>query len=200
LGSKGLFSPFCKYTKVYFPCSMKNSRTMNISHADTDFGSQIPFLEAYFCVFEPQKYIFLTSCEIPDHTIKLILGPKFRFWALTLFSAYLTPKNIVFLTPCEIPDRWIYHTIILILDPKFRFWGLTLFSAFLNPKSIYYLARCKIPERWVIIARLYWFWAPNIVLGPFTVFSPLRTQHVHNFTINSLKNRKDNQFKKSFLI
>jgi hypothetical protein len=58
-----LFDPQ-KYT---FSCSMLNSRSMDISHDDTDFGPQIPFLgsEGSFSPFRPLKvYIFFIFIKL----------------------------------------------------------------------------------------------------------------------------------------
>jgi hypothetical protein len=79
-----------------------------------------------FAFLDPKSVFFLTSFKIPNHhTTRLLLEPKFRFWALGAYFRLSDPNSIFFLTSCKIPDRWMYWiTTILILERKFRFWAL----------------------------------------------------------------------------
>jgi hypothetical protein len=113
---------------------------MDMSHDYTVFGPQIPFLgsECLFSPFWTPKLFFLLHVKLPidgyvTRPTLLILGPKFRFWAL---KAYF-----------RLFDRWIYHTTILILGTKFRFWALGPIFACLTPKRIYFLHLYKISDR-----------------------------------------------------
>jgi hypothetical protein len=107
-------------------------------------------LTPYFRLFDPQKYIFFTRCEVLDHTNISFLGSeglfspfypqKYIFFCFLWSSRsmdilhdytdlgfqipFLTPKSIFFLVPFKISDRWIYHTNILFRALKFRFWAL----------------------------------------------------------------------------
>jgi hypothetical protein len=48
-----------------------------------------------FAFLTPKSIFFLAPCKIPDrwiyHTTMLILGPKFRFWALEVYFCLFDP-------------------------------------------------------------------------------------------------------------
>jgi hypothetical protein len=62
----------------------------------------------YFLLMSLGNYLRILACfhlfQRIYHTTILILGPKFRFWAL-----FLTLKNVHFLASNKIPD-WLIHT------------------------------------------------------------------------------------------
>jgi hypothetical protein len=84
LGYKFCFRPLKAYFHLFdtlmyiFSSTIQNFRSMDTSHELTDFGL-CGFL-GYEGLFSLQMFFF-APCKIPDTTI-LILGPKFRFWAL----------------------------------------------------------------------------------------------------------------------
>jgi hypothetical protein len=156
---------------------------MDMSHDHTDFGLQIPFLGsgAYFCIFDPQKYIFTHSIYNSrsmdmshDHTD---FGPQTQFLGSgSLFSPFWPPKVDFFLLHVKFPIDghvtrpywfWAPNSIFGLWEPIF---------AFLTPKSIVFLAPYKIPERWIyhttilILRPKLSFWALGAYFRPPKVY------------------------------
>jgi hypothetical protein len=102
LGSGGLFVPFWP-PKVYtfllhvkFPKDGYITRPYWFWAPNSVFGLWGPI-----SVFlTPKSIFFLAPFKIPErwiyHTIILILGPKFRFWALRAYLRLFDPKKYIF--------------------------------------------------------------------------------------------------------
>jgi hypothetical protein len=101
-GSEGLFSHFWPL-KVYFfllhvkfPIDECLTRPYWLWAPNSAFG----LLRLIFAFLTPKSIFFLTPCKIPDrwmyHTTILIVGSKFRFYALKAYFRLFDPQKYIF--------------------------------------------------------------------------------------------------------
>jgi hypothetical protein len=113
-----------------------------------------------FLLFWPSN---VTSCEIPDRwmydTTILILGSKFRFWALGAYFCLFEIQMYIISRSMDISHDNIDFGLQI---PFLSFKGL--FSPFWPLKVYFFLLHVKFPIDGYI-TRPYWFWAPNSVFG-----------------------------------